>query len=105
MSQTLKIKLTEADHPVGVPRLPRYTLPPESHVYGLKIRRDPEGVSTGKFILYLLLINLKQLHVVGKCMNHLQELVFNERSKRKKVATILSNRENTSFLLLTLFTV
>ena len=48
MSQTLKIKLTEADHPVGVPRLPRYALPPESFVYGLKIRRDPEGVSTGK---------------------------------------------------------
>ena len=48
MSQTLKIKLTEADQPVGVPRLPRYALPPESFVYGLKIKRDPEGVSKGK---------------------------------------------------------
>ena len=105
MSQTLKIKLTEADHPVGVPRLPRYTLPPESHVYGLKIRRDPEGVSTGKPTLYPPLINLQQLHVVGKFMNPPQEHVFNARSKPKKVFTILSNRANTSSLLLTSFTV
>ena len=48
MSQTLRIKLTEADHIVGVPRQPRYTLPPESFVYGLKLKRDSEGVSTGK---------------------------------------------------------
>jgi hypothetical protein len=53
MSQTLKIKLTEADQPVGVPRLPRYALPPESFVYGLKIRRDPEGVSKSKLYIYI----------------------------------------------------
>ena len=76
MSQTLKIKLAEADQPVGVPRLPRYALPPESFVYGLKIRRDPEGVSKGKCIHIIY----KQLQEVGKFMNLLLRDVFKELS-------------------------
>ena len=48
MLETLKIRLKEAECPVGTKRPSRMKLPPEDHVYGLETKKDPEGCDTGK---------------------------------------------------------
>ena len=48
MLETLKIKIKESERPVGVKRSNRIKLPPEDHVYGFQVKKDPEGVDTGK---------------------------------------------------------
>ena len=48
MADVIRMKLREADHPVGVKKKSRYVLPPEDHVYGLPNKRDLEGASIGK---------------------------------------------------------
>ena len=47
MSDVVRMKLLEADHPVGVKKKSRYTLPPQDHVYGLPYKMDAEGASIG----------------------------------------------------------
>jgi len=49
MLETLKIRIKESERPVGVKRPSHMKLPPEDHVYGLKVKRDPEGLDTSKF--------------------------------------------------------
>ena len=39
----LKIRIKEADHPVGTKRPSFIDLPPSDHVYGLLIKHDEEG--------------------------------------------------------------
>lgn len=48
MLQTLRTKLVETDHPVGVKRIMNHKLPPSEFVYGRKEKEDPEGVSISK---------------------------------------------------------
>ena len=48
MLETLKIRLKESERPVGVKRSSRIKLPPEDHVYGFKIKEDPEGADKSK---------------------------------------------------------
>ena len=45
MMKQLKIRIKEADHPVGTRRSSFIDLPLEDHVYGLKGKPDKEGVS------------------------------------------------------------
>ena len=47
----LKIRIKEADHPVGTKRPNLIKLPPEGHVYGLEGRKDPEGVGTSNLFV------------------------------------------------------
>ena len=44
----LKIRIKEADHPVGTKRPSFIDLPPEDHVYGFQVKKDPEGVESSK---------------------------------------------------------
>lgn len=67
MSDVIRMKLLEADHPVGVKKKSRYILPPQDHVYGLPYKMDTEGVSIG--IYTILIVFPLQLQEVGKCMN------------------------------------
>ena len=48
MLRSLKIRIREADHPVGTKRPSHIKLPPEGHVYGLESKKDKEGVELGK---------------------------------------------------------
>ena len=47
MLQSLRTNLIECEHPVGVKKKSRYTLPPQDHVYGLPYKMDAEGASIG----------------------------------------------------------
>ena len=49
MLETLKIRIKEFERPIGVKRPSRMKLPPEDHVYGYQVKKDPEGVDTSKF--------------------------------------------------------
>jgi hypothetical protein len=49
MLETLKIRIKESERPIGVKRPSRMKLPPEDHVYGYQVKKDPEGVDTSKF--------------------------------------------------------
>ena len=48
MLRTLKIRIKEADRPVGQKRPNHIKLPPEDHVYGLESKKDQEGVEISK---------------------------------------------------------
>lgn len=48
MAFSLKKKLIETDHPVGVTKQCRYELPPESWIYGLPIKKDKEHAGIRK---------------------------------------------------------
>ena len=48
MLETLKIRIKESERPIGVKRSSRMKLPPEDHVYGFQVKKDPEGVDTSK---------------------------------------------------------
>jgi hypothetical protein len=48
MLEELKIKLTESTRPTGVKRPNRIKLPPEDHVYGYQVKKDPEGADKRK---------------------------------------------------------
>ena len=48
MLETLKIRIKESERPVGAKRSSHIKLPPEDHVYGFKVKPDPEGVDTRK---------------------------------------------------------
>ena len=48
MMKQLKMRIKEADHPVGTKRPSFIDLPSEDHVYGLKGKPDKEGVSKSK---------------------------------------------------------
>jgi hypothetical protein len=61
MTDYLKERLYEAEHPVGVKKYSNWKLPPPDFAYGLRVKPDPEGVSISKkknyitiFILYIL---------------------------------------------------
>ena len=45
MMKQLKMRIKEADHPVGTKHPSFIDLPSEDHVYGLKGKPDKEGVS------------------------------------------------------------
>lgn len=53
MSDVVRMKLLEADHPIGVRRKCRYALPPSDHVYGLPYKMDNEGVAIRKQIMII----------------------------------------------------
>lgn len=48
MLETLKIRIKESERPIGVKRSTRIKLPPEDHVYGLEVKKDPESLDTSK---------------------------------------------------------
>ena len=48
MMKQLKMKIKEADNPVGTKRSSFIDLPSEDHVYGLKGKHDLEGAGMGK---------------------------------------------------------
>ena len=45
MSDVVRMKLLEADHPIGIKKKRPYPPPPLDHVYGLPYKKDPEGVA------------------------------------------------------------
>lgn len=45
MLQTLRTRIVENEHPVGVKKIQNFKLPAEEFVYGRKEKPDPEGVS------------------------------------------------------------
>jgi hypothetical protein len=49
MIETLKIRLKESQRPIGVKRSTRLEVPPEDHVYGFQVKKDPEGVESSKY--------------------------------------------------------
>jgi hypothetical protein len=51
MIETLKIRIKESERPIGVKRSSKIKLPPEDHVYGFQVKKDPEGVDTSKSFL------------------------------------------------------
>ncbi len=51
MIQSLKIRLIEADHPVGVKKSSIWRLPPENFAYGRKETPDKEGVGKRNFLI------------------------------------------------------
>lgn len=63
MIQTLRTRIAESEHPVGVKKTSNWKLPPVDFVYGKKNKEDKEGASISKYIKAN-----KQLHVVGKFM-------------------------------------
>lgn len=48
MINALRTRISESDRPVGTKRPNLLKVPPEDHVYGLKIPRDKEGAGKGK---------------------------------------------------------
>jgi hypothetical protein len=48
MLQTLKTRLVECEHPVGIKKTSNWKLPSIDFVYGKKEKEDKEGVSVGK---------------------------------------------------------
>lgn len=48
MLQTLRTKLIETEHPVGIKKTSNWKLPPEGLAYGKSIIPDKEGVSISK---------------------------------------------------------
>lgn len=48
MLETLKIRLKESERPVGTKRPTKIKLPPEDHVYGLEVKKEPEGLGISK---------------------------------------------------------
>lgn len=54
MLETLKIRIKESERPVGTKRPSKIKLPPEDHVYGLEVKRDPEGLDVSKSLIFLL---------------------------------------------------
>ena len=51
MLQTLRTKLIEQEHPVGIKKTSNWKLPHEEFSYGKKTIPDKEGVDKGKKIL------------------------------------------------------
>ena len=43
MLESLRIKLIESEHPVGIKRLNKWSLPPKDFAYGRKETPDKEG--------------------------------------------------------------
>lgn len=50
MIQSLKARIIESRHPVGMKRVNSWCLPPKSFSYGLPGKPDKEGVSKGTII-------------------------------------------------------
>ena len=48
LMKQLKLRIKEADHPVGTKRPNFIDLPPEDHVYGLRGKHDVEGAGISK---------------------------------------------------------
>jgi hypothetical protein len=48
MMQTLRNKIAESDHPVGVKRISNWKLPDKNFTYGWKEKGDPEGADISK---------------------------------------------------------
>lgn len=57
MLQTLKSRLVECEHPVGMKKTSNWKLPAEDFSYGKVVVPDKEGVSIGK--LSFLFSNVK----------------------------------------------
>lgn len=57
MIEALKTRIRESDHPVGTKRPNHIKLPPEGHVYGLEVKKDPEGVGESKFNFFIIINN------------------------------------------------
>ena len=53
MTDYLKERLYEAEHPVGVKKYSNWKLPPPDFAYGLRVKPDPEGVSIVRKINYI----------------------------------------------------
>ena len=52
MLQSLKVRIKESYRPVGTKRPNHIKLPPQEHVYGLEGKKDQEGASLSKKILF-----------------------------------------------------
>lgn len=48
MLDALKIRLKESERPVGTKKPSNMKLPPEDHVYGLEVKKEPEGLGISK---------------------------------------------------------
>jgi len=46
MIEALRTRIRESERPVGTKRPNLLKVPSEGHIYGLKVKRDPEGVGT-----------------------------------------------------------
>ena len=44
----LKMRIKESERPIGVKRSTKLEVPPEDHVYGYQVKKDPEGADTRK---------------------------------------------------------
>ena len=63
MSDVVRMKLLEADHPIGIKKKCPYPLPPLDHVYGLPYKKDTEGVAIRIFFpLYNTVTHSWQIH-------------------------------------------
>jgi hypothetical protein len=52
MINALKTRIRESDRPVGTKRPSLVKVPPEGHVYGLEVYKEPEGVErSNKYII------------------------------------------------------
>ncbi len=63
MIEALKTRIAESDRPVGTKRPNLLKVPKEGHVYGLEVKKDPEGVgeSKTKFLIFNLINSYKKL--------------------------------------------
>ena len=48
MLDMLKMRIKESERPIGVKRPNKLEVPPEDHVYGFQVKKDPEGADTRK---------------------------------------------------------
>jgi hypothetical protein len=48
MIEALKTRISESDRPIGTKRPNLLKVPKEGHVYGLEVKKDPEGVGESK---------------------------------------------------------
>jgi hypothetical protein len=53
MIESLKMKLIESEHPVGVKRSNKWILPPRDFAYGRKETPDKEGAGECNFIFFI----------------------------------------------------
>jgi hypothetical protein len=59
MLQTLRTKLVECEHPVGIKKTSNWKLPPEDFSYGKVVVPDKEGVSISKIFIFIKKSNSK----------------------------------------------
>ena len=66
MLQTLRTRLVECEHPVGIKKTSNWKLPSEDFSYGKTIIPDKEGVSISIYIIFLLIYSKKSYKKLEK---------------------------------------